>query len=170
MTKDSLSRRGFIAGMAASACFAASAHGAEIVDLAWEDLLPETGAAPSAPTLRGVIQHEDASLASQQPASSGVRTDWNGRTVRIPGFVVPIRHSGTGVVAFILVPYVGACIHVPPPPANQLVLVTSERPYEVSDLFEPVRVTGVLEAASSATELADIGYALTATRIESYRL
>lgn len=168
MTADRLSRRGFIAGMAASVYLARPAGAAEPVELAWEDLIPKDGEAPR-PALRGVIQHDDASLASQQPVSHGVRTEWNGKIVRIPGFVVPIKHSGTGVVAFILVPYVGACIHVPPPPANQLVLVTTERPYEVSDLFEPVRVTGVLDAAPATTELAEIGYTLSATRIEAYR-
>ena len=46
---------------------------------------------------------------------------YNGKLVRIPGYLVPLEYDGTGVSAALLVPYVGACIHVPPPPANQMV-------------------------------------------------
>lgn len=169
MAKSIVSRRGFMTWCGLTMLLPRTALAGDPVDLTWDDLLPE-GSAPFSPDLRGIVPHEAADLARQQPLSSGVRTDWNGRIVRIPGFVVPIRHEGTGVVAFILVPYVGACIHVPPPPANQLVLVTTERPYEVRDLFEPVRVTGLLETAATSTELADIGYTLSADRIEAHAL
>ncbi|MFW2587272.1 DUF3299 domain-containing protein [Sagittula sp. SSi028] len=54
----------------------------------------------------------------------------------------------------------GACIHVPPPPANQLVLVTTDAPYENDGLFEAVTVEGLFSTASLATELADVGYAM----------
>ena len=68
----------------------------------------------------------------------------------------------------ILVPFVGACVHVPPPPANQLVLVTTERPYASKSMFEPVHVTGMLGTAYATTELAAVGYAMSADRIEPY--
>ena len=68
--------------------------------------------------------------------------------------------------AFILVPFVGACVHVPPPPANQLVLVTTQTPFNSKGLYDPVNVTGRLNTASTSTELADVGYALVAQRIE----
>ena len=86
----------------------------------------------------------------------------------MPGFIVPIDYKGTGVTAFILVPYVGACVHVPPPPANQLVFVTTSEPYESKGLFEPVNVTGMFGTASTSTQLAEIGYALSADLIEPY--
>lgn len=140
----------------------------EVIDLNWADLLPESEAAiPN--ELRGVIEHDEAPLVSQQPSSSNVRTDWNGKIVRLPGFVVPIDYSGTGVVAFILVPFVGACVHVPAPPANQLVFVTTQTPYENKGLFEPVSVVGMFGVSSLSTQLAEIGYALSADKIEPYR-
>ena len=140
----------------------------DIVELSWSDLLPK-GESVVPDALRGLIEHGSAPLASQQPSSNGVRTDWNGKTVRLPGFIVPIDYSGTGVTAFILVPYVGACVHVPPPPANQLVLVTTEQPYESDGLFESVSVTGMFGVSSISTELAEIGYAMSAERIEPFR-
>lgn len=167
MVKSPVDRRAVLAGLIACAALPRNAVAEDFIDLEWEDLLPEDEAAPPA-TLRGLIDHDSAPLASQQPASGGVRTDWNGRIVRIPGFIVPIDTRGTGVVAFLLVPYVGACIHVPPPPANQLVFVTTETPYESAGLFEPVNVTGMFGVSSISTQFAQVGYALSADRIEPF--
>ena len=64
-----------------------------------------------------------------------MRTDWNGKTVRLPGFIVLIDFEGSSVTSLILVPYFRACIHVPPPPPNQLASVTTETPYESDVLF-----------------------------------
>lgn len=139
----------------------------EYLDLEWTDLLPE-GQPAIPPVIQEMIQHDGPSLANQQPPSQGVRTDWNGKIVRLPGFIVPIDYSGTGVTAFILVPFVGACVHVPPPPANQLVFVTTQEPYEGSGLFEPVNVIGMFGTASTSTQIADIAYALSAEHIEPF--
>lgn len=159
-------RRLVLAGLAASAVVPRIAAADQVIDLEWKDLLPKhANGLPDA--LNGVIDHSSTSLISQQPVSTGVRTDWSGQTVRLPGFIIPIDFDSTGVASFILVPYVGACIHVPPPPANQLVLVTSETPYEGSTLFEAVNVTGVFGVSSNATELADIGYTIVADNIEA---
>jgi hypothetical protein len=56
-------------------------------------------------------------------------------------------------------------VHVPPPPANQLVFVTTEDPYESSGMFEPVNVIGMFGVSSISTQLADVAYALSADRI-----
>ena len=65
-------------------------------------------------------------------------------------------------------PFVGACVHVPPPPAHQLVFVTTEEPYEGKGLFEAVNVTGMFGTASTSTQLANISYALSADYIEPF--
>ena len=72
------------------------------------------------------------------------------------------------MTAFILVSYVGACIHVPPPPRIQLAFVTTETPYEFDGLFEAVSVNGVFGTDPTSTRLAEVGYALSADRIEPY--
>jgi hypothetical protein len=169
MVSRLLQRRALLAGMAASTLVPSVAQAEEYIDLDWEDLLPEDAAAiPHG--LRSLLPHDQQMpLSSQQPESSGVRTDWNGQIVRIPGFIVPIDYKGSGVTAFILVPYVGACVHVPPPPANQLIFVTTQTPYESNRLFEPVNVIGMFGVSSLSTHLADIGYALSADEILPYR-
>lgn len=141
----------------------------QVTDLDWEDLLPEgTQIIPNG--LRGLIDHDGPDLSDQQPISTGVRNDWNGQIVRLPGFILPIDMRDDGVTAFILVPYVGACVHVPPPPANQLVFVTTETPYPTTGLYEPVNVTGMFGTASTSTQLAEVGYALSAEKIEPFKL
>lgn len=162
-----LTRRTFCTSLAAVALTATALRADAVFDLEWTDLVPADDATARNP-LRGVMPHDEAGPAASQPVSSGVKTDWNGQIVRMSGFVVPIDYSGTGVTAFLLVPYVGACVHVPPPPANQLVLVSTETPYESKGLFEPVTVTGMFGTASVATQLADVGYALSADAIEPY--
>ncbi|AXI46298.1 DUF3299 domain-containing protein [Sulfitobacter sp. SK012] len=161
-------RRSLLAALPILPFLGSRAFAEEIIDLNWSDLLPE-GETTIPNELRGLIQHDDAPLLSQQPPSSDVRGDWNGKIVRLPGFIVPIDYSGTGVVAFILVPFVGACVHVPPPPANQLVFVTTQTPYENDGLFEAVSVVGMFGVSSLSTQLAEIGYALSADKIEPYR-
>jgi len=169
MVNHCLHRRALLAGLAASSLVPKLARAEDYIDLDWEDLLPEnSNSIPNA--LRDLLPHdEQMPLTSQQPASNGVRSEWNGRIVRLPGFIVPIDYEGTGVTAFILVPYVGACVHVPPPPANQLVFVTTETPYQSSGLFEPVNVIGMFGVSSLRTHIAEVGYALSADRIEPYR-
>jgi uncharacterized protein len=167
MVAPQLGRRQILAALGAFSLLPDLASAESYIDLDWVDLLPTDGTATPL-GLQGVISHDQANLSSQKPASSGVRTDWDGMIVRLPGFIVPLDYSGTGVTAFILVPFVGACVHVPPPPANQLVLVTTETPYQSKGLFEPVNVIGMFGSASTTTQLAEIGYALSADLIEPY--
>ena len=55
------------------------------------------------------------------------------------------------------------------PLSNQIVFVTTETPYELSDMFEPVIVTGMFGASAAETQLADVGYSLSADVVEPYR-
>ena len=163
-----LDRRAFVGALALSALWSRAVQAETAIELTWKDLVPQ-GEVSLPPELLGLIEHDNAGLASQQPQSSGMRTDWNGETVRLSGYVVPLDYDGTGVTLFLLVPYVGACVHVPPPPANQLVLVSTEQPYESDGLFEAVTVTGMFGTSSTSTQLAEVGYALSAYEIEPYR-
>lgn len=162
-----LDRRSFLAGVSCVSLVPRLASAEDYIDLEWSDLVPK-GSDTIPPSMLGFFNHEELPVSREQPQSSGIRTDWNGKIVRLPGFILPIDYSGTTVSAFILVPFVGACVHVPPPPANQLVFVTAPEPYESSGLYEPVNVIGMFGAASMSTQLADIGYALSADRIEPF--
>ena len=77
----------------------------------------------------------------------------DGQFVRIPGYALPLEHKDMGVTEFLLVPYVGACIHVPPPPPNQTVYVSLKEAYTVKDLYEPVWITGRLSIKTTNKSL-----------------
>ncbi|MGI9388006.1 MAG: DUF3299 domain-containing protein [Methyloligellaceae bacterium] len=97
--------------------------------------------------------------------------------VKIGGYLLPLEFSGKGETEFLLVPYVGACIHVPPPPANQVVYVRLKTPYQVQDLYTPVRITGQLTTKRTSKSLSlvdgsagiNVGYSLDGEAIEKYQ-
>jgi len=94
-----------------------------------------------------------------------------GKYVKLPGFVVPLETEGGKVSEFFLVPYFGACIHVPPPPANQMVYVVMEKGKNIEvtgEMFEAVWVTGTLSIKRTSNELGDAGYVLNAVATEPY--
>ena len=93
----------------------------------------------------------------------------DGQTVRLPGFVVPLEGDGTAVREFLLVPYYGACIHVPPPPANQTVhVVTGGKDVKIRGLFDTVWVTGVMKIEHTSSQLAESGYEIRAVNVKPY--
>ena len=100
----------------------------------------------------------------------------DGQLVRIPGYALPLEFAGIAVKEFLLVPYFGACIHVPPPPLNQMVFVTLDEPYVVNELFAPVWITGRMSVERSTKSLSYVdgraslvtGYTLAGTGIEPY--
>ena len=92
------------------------------------------------------------------------------KEVKIPGYVLPLDMYGRGINTFLLVPYIGACIHVPPPAPNQIVYVEAENPWEGLAWWEPVYVTGKIKIENQNIEdLAIVGYELAANNIEYYR-
>ena len=84
-----------------------------------------------------LIQKDRALLEKIALQRSSARTELAGMDVRIPGYVIPLEFAGTKVREFLLVPYHGACIHTPPPPANQIIFVRSERGTASKDCSPP---------------------------------
>jgi uncharacterized protein len=96
-----------------------------------------------------------------------VVAELNGKRVKLGGYVVALDFDATKVTEFLLVPFVGACIHVPPPPANQIVYVKSAKGITLKGQFDPVYVTGVLSTEGQFTGLADTGYSLAAEVVDA---
>ena len=90
----------------------------------------------------------------------------NGRHIRIGGYPVPLETDAKGrSTLFFLVPYPGACIHVPPPPPNQLVLVRYPKGLKLDDIYTPLWVVGTLKVEKVSNDLADAAYALDAGQV-----
>jgi hypothetical protein len=108
-------------------------------------------------------------LKGLQPPGVDIRTDLDGKVIKMAGFVTPLGFDGTRISEFLLVPFVGACIHVPPPPANQIVYVSNVKGYSPSgDLLYPVWVIGRLKAMPLDTDLANVGYQIEGAEVEPY--
>lgn len=91
----------------------------------------------------------------------------NGKPVRIPGYVVPLDQQADGIREFLLVPYFGACVHVPPPPANQIIHVLASETIPLQTM-STVWVSGTLEVMRSETEMGKAGYRVQQAQVKMY--
>lgn len=91
----------------------------------------------------------------------------DGREILLGGYPVPLETNKKGqFVEFFLVPYPGACIHVPPPPPNQIVLVRYPQGIQLDDIYSPLWIEGVLRVEVSSNALADSAYTIEAQSVE----
>ena len=109
-------------------------------------------------------------LMDEEFNSAPPNEDLAGTTVKIPGFVSPLDQNDGMVGDFLLVPYFGSCIHSPPPPVNQTVLVNPKKGNSISmsKIRRPVWVVGELKVERSTTDLADAAYRIENARLEEY--
>lgn len=76
-----------------------------------------------------------------------------GQRIRLSGYLLPLEMDGGDVSEFLLVPIVGACIHVPPPPPNQIVHVALSGRYAADQVYAPVTVTGTIKESQGQVNL-----------------
>jgi hypothetical protein len=125
----------------------------------------------------GMLAKRSEMAEQRRTRGKSVNSLLDGQVVRMPGYLLPLEFSGKLVTEFLLVPWVGACIHTPPPPPNQIVHVKADKPFEFGGLFTPVWVTGQMTTSSSKKSLylvdgssdIDVGYALHASQVEPYK-
>ena len=151
----------------------------DVRELEWEELMPE-GWDPFS-VLDALMSDDAQNLADGSAQAETLMNAYrdaarsapvvgalDGRQVRLPGFVVPLDFQDMETSEFLLVPYFGACIHVPPPPSNQIVYVRTVAGYPIKELFDPVWVTGVISTQAHPNDVGDAGYTMQATIIEPY--
>jgi uncharacterized protein len=92
----------------------------------------------------------------------------DGARVRLPGYVVPLEEVKGELKEFLLVPYFGACIHSPPPPANQIVHVVSSTPLKGWRTMDAVWVNGTLKSSRADTAMGASGYLIADPVVERY--
>ena len=101
--------------------------------------------------------------------STTIVPEMDGKQIRIPGFIVPLEFNEDKTVSqFFLVPFFGACIHVPPPPPNQVIHVTSADGVELENLYTPHWISGVVNSVFTENEIATATYAMDAVSVEVY--
>ena len=157
---------------------ATASTGSEPIELEWDALIPEDW------RLDKLMEEYNAdNLSDEDPRAKElmekIKTFWkeapvvhgyDGKLVKLPGFVVPLETDAKTIQEFLLVPYYGACIHTPPPPANQTVyVVTDEGHAYKGQLFDTVWVTGTLRVEKLSSDLGDAGYRIEARMVEPYQ-
>ena len=160
----------------------------EALPIIWDDLMPagsgealeqeyadfykalEARYARQSPEV-GLEAIEEGSDMDYMPQLGGFETvdELDGKLIRIPGYVVPfdfdLKHKQS---SFLLAPYMGACIHTPPPPPNQIIHVEADPAVIIDDMWVAYWLEGTLTAEKRESELAAAAYTLKLTRIEPY--
>lgn len=113
---------------------------------------------------------EEEDVYQRALASTDVNTELDGQSVRIPGFVVPLEFDEAQTISqFFLVPYFGACLHMPPPPPNQIILVDAPAGVQMAALYEPFWIEGQISTTVSENDMAKSAYAMQLHRLTPYR-
>ena len=163
-----VSRRQLITTAMASVALSQSALANTPTEITWDDLIP-SGVPYSEIIGEGEInEQDDVWRPIFDTNATKLNSILDGAYIKMPGYIIPIDLSTTGVTSFVLVPYVGACLHTPPPPPNQLVFVTTETPWPNDSLWDAVWVTGQMGHEIQSTEVAQTGYTLKADKMETY--
>ncbi|MFK7815168.1 MAG: DUF3299 domain-containing protein [Gammaproteobacteria bacterium] len=164
----------------------------EAKELDWDDLAPEgyfeNMQQKQQSTLSGIFDNfgdalgfddvEDDSEKAQQAydellvslRSAPIVPELNGQYIKLAGFIVPLEYdfdNGT-FNAFLLAPYFGACIHVPPPPSNQMVYVSSAKPLDQKWLDNAVWVEGTMTTESINSEYGSASYSMKEVKLDIY--
>lgn len=175
---------------AAEVAAGAAASNAAVTD--WEALMPEAGRNLRPPPVIGgmglapqrvpggliddsgsgtvpgmAIDHSSPDRA-QQFGSTDVVAAMEGREVALDGYVVPLDSDDEGRVKEVLfVPFYGACIHVPPPPPNQIVHVVLATPMPLPALWDAFHLSGTLHLARFHADIANASYEVVGGQLQA---
>ncbi|HET6216300.1 MAG TPA: DUF3299 domain-containing protein [Acidobacteriaceae bacterium] len=140
--------------------------------LAWVLVLGSSAplwAAPPPVTVNWqILQTLDFTVPQEKQKTAALQLA--GKRVSIPGFMVPLEDDLEQVTEFLLVPYAGACIHVPPPPPNQIVYVKMDKSTKVQVTFtDPILVTGTLKISTVESPYGAVSYDLSGETVVPYQ-
>ena len=164
-----------------------SAYAGDAERISWTDLLPENWNPQK--VFEDMTDEEFNALSDEEYMALNDKVQaeldnapivegMDGKQVKIPGFIVPLDFNNAEISEFLLVPYFGACTHTPPPPANQIILGKLKKQMAVENIFDPVWITGKMQAKRESSQLSEIGvinavdiqsaYSMEVEGIESY--
>ena len=152
----------------------------DVLAVKWEDLMSQADLAAilNAPPVSHDGYGWDDKFSADSPVESAfqralqsfdVNPEYLGKRIVLPGFIVPTAYNEEReVTEFFLVPFFGACIHVPPPPPNQIIHVTYEQGLQLDSMYDAYYILGELSSQVVRHELADSAYSLKAEHVEMY--
>ena len=158
-----------------------SADKAELTELTWDDLIPDDFVQPENPFISMSQEEIDKLMDGSDESEAEIarlQAEFNyapvvegldGKRVKIPAYITPLEFDGqTEMSEFLLVPYIGACMHTPPPPANQVVHAESPVAVKNPGMYEAIWAVGTIHAETVQTNLAETGYRLEVEKVMPY--
>lgn len=149
----------------------ADKQNAELTTITWEDLIPDDFVQPENPFATMSQEEIDVLLDGSEESAARLEKlqaefdyapvvdSLDGMRVKLAAYVTPLEFDGqTKLSEFLLVPYVGACMHTPPPPANQVVHANSPESVELKSIYDPVWAIGTIRTETVKSDLAESGY------------
>lgn len=104
---------------------------------------------------------EDSQRYYKALNSARVITEFDNTLIRLPGFIVPLASDEQNrVTEFFIVPYFGACLHMPPPPPNQIVYAKIEEGIALDSIYNPFWFEGKLVIEGTDHALGNAAYRL----------
>lgn len=145
-------------------------------EITWDDLLPKDWdplAAFKDMDFSQIRDDDPRAIAALQKLKTAwddapIETSLDGQRIRLAGFVIPLDSEEQNVSEALLLPYFGACIHSPPPPANQIIHVVFAKPAAKMRMMDAFWISGKLTAQRGDSGLGVHGYLLSAERVELY--
>lgn len=99
-----------------------------------------------------------------------VRDEFNGRNIKLPGYIVPVDTTEDGkATTFFLVPFFGACLHLPPPPPNQIIYASYPTGLAIDDLETPYWIEGKISTQQTINEMATAAYSATVDKLYPFK-
>lgn len=133
----------------------------EIVDGSAEDQLSNT--------LKNELKSGEDDRYQQALVSITVKKAVNNAAIKIPAFIVPLEFDDEQkVTQFFMVPFFGACLHLPPPPPNQTIFVNYPRGLKLESLYDPYWISGVIKTSLVENDTAKAAYSLEMHAFELY--
>ncbi len=158
-----------------------SANSAEVTELGWEDLIPDDFVQPENPLMSMTQEEIDKLLDGSEESNAEmarleqefyyapVVDELDGQRIKIPAYITPLEFDGQDEVKeFLLVPYVGACLHTPPPPANQVLHAISPKMVKNPGMYEAVWAIGTIRTETVKSVLVESGYKLEVENVIPY--
>lgn len=153
----------------------------DVTEILWDDLIPEDFVQPENPFLSMTEAEIDKLMDGSEESYAEIERlqkvfeyapvveELDGKRVKLPAYITPLDFNAESTIKeFLLVPYFGACVHVPPPPANQVVHAESDEPITFTSMYDPVWAVGVIRAETVKSELAESGYRLDVESVIPY--
>ena len=145
----------------------APASAQDYPEIDWLELMPEDEVR-ALEEMQNVIDHSGDAPQSEVMSDRTV-PEMDGREGKIVGYIVPLSVSETNeILEFFLVPYFGACIHVPPPPPNQLIHVKADEPIPMVNIWDPYWVEGSVHVRTIENSMAKASYTMEPVRVVPY--